>query len=94
MIQTKTYKNGLRLVFEKNEKSVVSVNLMFNVGSQNEEKHQEGFSHFIEHLIFKGTKDMNALDIMDKLTFYGADFNDREMTTQTGLWLINFHNID
>ena len=40
MIQTKTYKNGLRLVFEKNDKSVVSTNIMFNVGSQNEEKHQ------------------------------------------------------
>lgn len=75
MIQTKIYKNGLRLVFEKNEKSVVSANIMFNVGSQNEDKHQEGFSHFIEHLIFKGTKKMNAVDIMDKLTFYGADFN-------------------
>ena len=83
MIQTKTYKNGLRLVFEKNEKSVVSVNLMFNVGSQNEEKHQEGFSHFIEHLIFKGTKDMNALDIMDKITFYGADFNAYTSKTMT-----------
>ena len=83
MIQTKTYKNGLRLVFEKNEKSVASVNIMFNVGSQNEEKHQEGFSHFIEHLIFKGTKDMNALDIMDKLTFYGADFNAYTSKTMT-----------
>ena len=83
MIQTKIYKNGLRLVFEKNEKSVVSANIMFNVGSQNEEKHQEGFSHFIEHLIFKGTKTMNALDIMDKLTFYGADFNAFTSKTMT-----------
>lgn len=83
MIQTKTYKNGLRLVFEKNEKSVVSVNIMFNVGSQNEEKSQEGYSHFIEHLIFKGTKDMGALDIMDKLTFYGADFNAYTSKTMT-----------
>lgn len=83
MIQTKIYKNGLRLVFEKNEKSVVSANIMFNVGSQNEEKHQEGFSHFIEHLIFKGTKKMNALDIMDKLTFFGADFNAFTSKTMT-----------
>lgn len=83
MIQTKTYKNGLRLVFEKNDKSVVSANIMFNVGSQNEERHQEGFSHFIEHLIFKGTKDMNAVEIMDKLTFFGADFNAYTSKTMT-----------
>ena len=83
MIQTKIYKNGLRLVFEKNEKSVVSANIMFNVGSQNEQKHQEGFSHFIEHLIFKGTKEINAVEIMDKLTFLGADFNAFTSKTMT-----------
>ncbi len=83
MIQTKIYKNGLRLVFEKNEKSVVSANIMFNVGSQNEEKQQEGFSHFIEHMIFKGTKQISAVEIMDKLTFLGADFNAFTSKTMT-----------
>lgn len=83
MIQTKTYRNGLRLVFEKNDKCVVSASIMFNVGSQNEKKHQEGFSHFIEHLIFKGTKKMNAIEIMDKLTFLGADFNAYTSKTMT-----------
>ena len=83
MIQTKIYKNGFRLVFERNEKSVVSANIMFNVGSQNEKKHQEGYSHFIEHLIFKGTKEMGAVEIMDKLTFLGADFNAYTSKTMT-----------
>ena len=75
MINTKTYENGLRLIFEKNEKSVVATSICFNVGSQNETKDEEGFSHFVEHMIFKGTKTLNAFDIMDKLTFLGADFN-------------------
>ncbi len=75
MIKTKTYENGLRLIFEKNEKSVVASSICFNVGSQNESKDEEGFSHFVEHMIFKGTKTLNAFDIMDKLTFLGADFN-------------------
>ena len=75
MIQTKQYENGLRLIFEKNEKSVVATSICFNVGSQDESKNEEGFSHFVEHMIFKGTKTMDALEIMDKLTFLGADFN-------------------
>ncbi len=75
MLHTKTYKNGLRLICEENEKDVASLNIIFNVGSKDEEKHQEGFAHFIEHMIFKGTKDLSAVNIMDKLTFYGADFN-------------------
>jgi predicted Zn-dependent peptidase len=60
---------------ERNEKQVVSVNIMFAVGSQDEKEDELGFAHFIEHMMFKGTKDMSAEDIMDKLTFYGADFN-------------------
>ena len=75
MIYTKTYKNGLRLIHEKNNKNVVSLNMMFNVGSQNETKSEEGYSHFIEHMIFKGTKNINSFEIMDKLTFLGADYN-------------------
>ena len=34
--QTKTYENGLQLILERNEKQVVSVNIMFAVGSQDE----------------------------------------------------------
>lgn len=75
MIQTKLYDNGLRLIFEKNDKNVIATSICFNVGSQNELKHEEGFSHFVEHMIFKGTKNMNSFEIMDKLTFLGADFN-------------------
>ena len=75
MVYTKTYKNGLRLIHEKNNKNVVSLNIMFNVGSQNETKSEEGYSHFIEHMIFKGTKNINSFEIMDKLTFLGADYN-------------------
>ena len=75
MIQTKIYKNGLRLIFEKNDKSVVATSICFNVGSQNESKHEEGYSHFVEHMIFKGTKTLSPIEIMDKLTFLGADFN-------------------
>ena len=72
---TKTYENGLRLILEKNEKDVLSANFIFNVGSQNENKEQEGFAHFIEHLIFKGTKKISAVDVMDKFSFWGADYN-------------------
>lgn len=75
MIHTKQYENGLRLIFEKNDKSVVATSICFNVGSQDESKNEEGFSHFVEHMIFKGTKTMGAFEIMDRLTFLGADFN-------------------
>lgn len=97
MIKTKVYKNGLRLIFENNGKKVVATNFMFNVGSQNENPDEEGFSHFIEHMIFKGTKTINSVEIMDKLTFLGADFN--AFTSKTSTKFIfkclseNFENV-
>ncbi len=71
----KTYKNGLRLVLEKNDKNVIGLNILFNVGSQNESEKEFGYSHFIEHLVFKGTKKRTAEQLSDELTMLGADFN-------------------
>ena len=75
MINLKTYKNGLRLCHEKNDKNVVAVNILFNVGSSNESENEQGYSHFIEHLLFKSSEKYSTLEIMDKLSYYGADFN-------------------
>ena len=52
----KTYDNGLRLILEKNDRPITAVNIMFFVGSQNEEKDEEGYAHFIEHMIFKSSE--------------------------------------
>jgi predicted Zn-dependent peptidase len=70
-----TYENGLRVVFEKNDKNVIGLNILFFVGSQNETKEQEGYSHFIEHLMFKGTEKRTAEELADELSMLGADFN-------------------
>lgn len=74
-IFNKTYDNGLRLCLEKNDSVVLSLNILFNVGSQNEQEHEQGYSHFIEHLIFKSSEKYQTDEINDKLSFYGADFN-------------------
>ncbi len=75
MIKTKVFENGLRLCHEKNDKNVVAVNILFNVGSWNESESEQGYSHFIEHLLFKSSENYSTTEIMDKLSFLGADFN-------------------
>lgn len=51
------FKNGLTAVLKKDTSiPVVSVNIWVKVGSINEQAEQSGLSHFIEHLVFKGTK--------------------------------------
>lgn len=82
-IYTKTYENGLRLILEKNNKNVIASNIMFFVGSSNETEKEEGYSHFIEHLVFKSSNKFTTEEIMDKLTLYGADFNAYTSKTST-----------
>lgn len=57
MYQTHTLDNGLRLFFVP-VRSVqsVSVGIFVNIGSRYEPKQISGISHFIEHMLFKGTK--------------------------------------
>lgn len=71
----KTYENGLRLILEQNDRSVTAACIMFCVGSQNEEKHEEGYAHFIEHMTFKSSQNYTTEEVMDKLTMLGADYN-------------------
>ncbi|MBO5344950.1 MAG: insulinase family protein, partial [Clostridia bacterium] len=80
---SKTYKNGLRLVLEQKDTDVVSSNILFFVGSENENKEEEGFSHFIEHMIFKSSENYSTEEINDKFTFYGADYNAYTSKTAT-----------
>lgn len=71
----KTYDNGLRLILEKNDRPVTAACIMFFVGSQNEEKHEEGYAHFIEHMTFKSSENFSTEEAMDKFTMLGADYN-------------------
>jgi predicted Zn-dependent peptidase len=49
--------NGLRVVLSKdNTVPVVTVYLIYNVGSRSEEKGRTGFAHLFEHMMFEGSK--------------------------------------
>jgi zinc protease len=51
------YENGLEVLFYPDKTSqIASVNIVVNVGAVNEAPEHSGLSHFIEHLLFKGSK--------------------------------------
>jgi len=68
--------NGLRVVSE-NIPHFRSISLGFWIarGSRDELKNEEGITHLIEHLLFKGTKKRNAKDIAKEFDEIGAEFN-------------------
>jgi len=78
MFQKFNLKNGLPVILvPKKESQSVAVFLIYKVGSRYEKnKSIYGASHFIEHLMFKGTKKRSSTQVISKeLDGIGADFN-------------------
>lgn len=84
-------KNGLRIVTEHHPESrSFSCGAWFVRGTRDEPEGLEGISHFLEHLVFKGTKKRSALDIAASLENLGGDLNaytTKEHTCYHGLVL-------
>lgn len=65
-----------------------AVLVLFHVGSRHEEPAVWGGSHFIEHLLFKGTERReNTIDISKELDRYGAQYNAYTGKDLTGFWV-------
>lgn len=68
--------NGLRVVVENIEYvNSVSVGLWVENGSRNENVVNSGISHFIEHMMFKGTSDRTAKQIAEAIEDVGGQIN-------------------
>lgn len=80
----KKFDNGLRLVVDKIEGLFsVSAGVLVKTGSVNETDNENGISHFIEHMLFKGTEKRSAFEISDYIDRIGAQINaftSKEMT--------------
>ncbi|MFC1687652.1 M16 family metallopeptidase [Patescibacteria group bacterium] len=81
--------NGLRVVFVPlTETKAVTALLLVKVGSRYETRQLNGMSHFIEHLMFKGTeKRPSTLEITRLLDGVGAEFNAFTSKDHTGYYI-------
>jgi len=69
-------KNGITLIFEKNNSKSVAVEVMFKFGSNFEDKKTLGLAHFLEHMLFEGTKNRkSSREIANEIEKYGGEFN-------------------
>ncbi len=71
-----TLNNGLKVVVENIEHfNSVSVGLWVENGSRNENSINNGVSHFIEHMLFKGTANRNSKEIAEDIENVGGQIN-------------------
>ncbi len=84
MYQKTVLKNGIRVVSENIPfMRSFSIGIWIITGSRDEDSDENGISHFIEHLIFKGTKSRTAHDIAKEIDSVGGilnGFTEREYT--------------
>lgn len=68
--------NGIRVVsHEMNDHRSVTLGIWVENGSRHELQHQNGISHFIEHLLFKGTATRTAAQIAEEMDAVGGVLN-------------------
>lgn len=68
--------NGIRVVSELHPQSrAVSLGVWVGTGTRHENSAQAGMSHFLEHLVFKGTKSKSAYQIAKSLEALGGELN-------------------
>ncbi len=91
--------NGLRVIIHEDKSTpMVAVNLVYDVGSKNEEPTKTGFAHLFEHLMFGGS--INIPDFDDPIQMAGGEnnaFTNADVTNfyellpseniETALWL-------
>lgn len=76
MIEIGQLNNGIRVVCDyMKDVETTSIKILVNTGSRNENIKNNGISHFIEHMAFKGTKNRNAKQIAYDFENIGASFN-------------------
>ena len=80
--------SGARLLYQRNPvSSTVAFGVWITRGSRDEKPSDRGFSHFLEHMVFRGTKKRSALEIAFDLESVGGQwdaFTSKEVTCYHG----------
>ncbi|MHC4658619.1 MAG: M16 family metallopeptidase [Planctomycetota bacterium] len=74
--KSKTLTNGLVIIGEVNKSAKsAAVGFFVKTGSRDETEQINGASHFLEHMLFKGTEKLSALQVNEAFDRTGAQFN-------------------
>ena len=71
----KVLKNGFTVILEKRSLPVVAVGVAVRAGGMNETLSEKGISHFIEHMLYKGTPSRNTKKIAEEIERNGGILN-------------------
>lgn len=70
-----TLSNGLRIIHEPSSSKVAYCGFAVDAGTRDEAENEQGMAHFVEHLVFKGTRKRKAWHILNRMENVGGDLN-------------------
>ena len=82
----KVLKSGMTIILEKRNLPVVSVTFAVRNGGINESEEEKGISHFIEHMLYKGTPTRDAKKIAEEIERNGGVLNGFTSDEVTAYW--------
>jgi len=68
-------KNGLKVILIKQLSQAMTIKVLYNVGTADDPEGLTGLSHFLEHMMFRGTKKYPSNTYKDKMTKIGGYIN-------------------
>lgn len=88
---THTFPNGLRLAHLPSDSPVSYCGFAVGAGTRDEEAHEHGLAHFVEHLLFKGTARRKARHILNRMENVGGELNAYTTKEDTFVYSIFMH---
>ena len=88
MIEKIKTNSGIEVIFDRLESiSTCSVGVFVKTGSRDESDKEEGISHMLEHMIFKGTPTRNYFEISEEIDYLGANVNAHTTKEETVFYI-------
>ena len=88
MIEKIRTNSGIEVIFDRLESiSTCSVGVFVKTGSRDESDTEEGISHMLEHMIFKGTPARNYFEISEEIDYLGANVNAHTTKEETVFYI-------
>lgn len=78
--------NGLKIIHKKISNGVAHCGLIINAATRDENDDENGIAHFIEHMIFKGTKKRKPFHILSRMENVGGELNAYTSKEETSIY--------
>lgn len=89
--ETFSLPGGLRIIYLPSVSPVSYCGFAINAGTRDENSKQFGLAHFVEHLLFKGTKKRKAWHILNRMENVGGELNAYTTKEETFIYSVCLH---